>query len=463
MTRDDTLTSHSDLSSLSRLQLQALCVKAGLDTTAENEELRKLLQEHWIQHQQFQDGNHPVIAIRSEEIHVPPGVADSVKVGTTDSALGVNVSSECNVESAEESELSEDIKQEEQTAKDDIAAISVTNTEVKTEEAQFSLQVSGDTTMEDVSQSNAAIAGDVFIKREVVEETTVTSDSERSFVVKQEQNEIAIKLENGQTDTTVKMESTEEKLNVEDTAIPISHRKQFWEAKAASTRSGIPVSRDRLTSQNSTGTDARRVISQPSQTSQKRGREAENTEANGNIKDGDNQDDIGSNSLPTPGTVRSLIGKFAGSTISPPGTPSSKRRKTEAVKSSPAASAAPIIPRYKRVIKIPVAGMASSKSAYALGANNTSKSTAAAKRKVTSSSPAGSPAPASTKKTAVSVETINRLATPKKVSTAPALGAGAAPVVPHSSASVPATPTRPRGPVLSTASRAAQRRNREKK
>ncbi|KAG0023228.1 hypothetical protein BGZ80_010050 [Entomortierella chlamydospora] len=444
-----------DLSNLSRLQLQALCVKAGLDTTAENEELRKLLQEHWTQHHPSKDGDRPVVAIQGEDIYEPVGSSNAAKVGATDNDIGASVSSKCNVESVEDTELGEGIKQEEQTAECDNTATSVSNTEVKTEET-------GDTTMEDVSQSNTAIAADVFIKHEVVEESAVTSDSEKPFGIKQEQNDVAIKLEDGQTNTAVKMESTEEKVKVEDTVIPISHRKQFWEAKAASTRSGIPVNRDRPTGQNNTGTGARRVISQSRQTSQKRGRDAESAGASGDINDGDGHDGTSTNSLPTPGTVRSLIGKFAGSTISSSETPSSKRRKTEIVKSSPATSAAPIIPRYKRIIKIPVAGAASSKSPYALGANNVSKSTASAKRKLASSSPAGSPAPAPTKKT-VSAETINRLATPKKINAPPALGAGAAPATSHISISIPAAPTRPRGPVLSTASRAAQRRNCEKK
>ncbi|KAF9172284.1 hypothetical protein BGX21_010814 [Mortierella sp. AD011] len=454
MTKDDISASHSDLSNLSRLQLQALCVKAGLDTTAENEELRKLLQEHWTQHHHSEDGDRSVVAIQSEEIYEPVGGSNTAKVGATDNDIGTNVSSECSAESIEDTKLGGNIKQEEQAAKGDNTATSVSNTEVKPEET-------GDTTMEDVSQSNTAIADDVFIKHEVMEEPVVTSDSEKFVGIKQEQNEVAIKLEDGQTSTAVKMESTEERVKVEDTVIPISHRKQFWEAKAASTRSGIPVSRDRSTGQNNTGAGTRRAISQSRQTSQKRGREAESAGASGDIN-GDGQDGTSVNSLPTPGTVRSLIGKFAGSTISSSETPSSKRRKTEIVKSSPVASAAPIIPRYKRIIKIPVAGAASSKSPYALGANNVSKSTASAKRKLTSSSPAGSPAPAPTKKT-VSAETINRLATPKKINTPPAIGAGAAPVTSHISISIPAAPTRPRGPVLSTASRAAQRRNREKK
>ncbi|KAF9108844.1 hypothetical protein BGX27_008195 [Mortierella sp. AM989] len=473
MTRDSTLITHSDLPSLSRLQLQALCVKAGLDSTAENEELKKILQEHWTQHQQ--DSIKSEVTVNNEEIHGDTRPTDSDEMGTivfekdikvtTDTNLGVVIErSEDRLKSIDAAEASEGIKQEGVGVENGIAVPSVAKTVIKTEKT---LQASGDTIMEDMSQSNTEITDNVFIKHEAMDETVLPREPENPIVVKQEQDDITIKSEDNKAEIPVKMESTEEKLKVDDTTISISHRKQFWESKTSFTRSTLPISKDRPASQITTPAGTRSAIGQTRQTSHKRSREAEDPATNGEIKDEDNQDNgSGSSPFPTPGTVRNLIGKFAGSTINPPGTSSSKRRKTEAVKSSPAVSGAPTIPRYKRVIKIPVAGTATSKSAYALGNSkpgSTPGSTATARRKVASSSPSSSPAPSSAKKTAVSVETINRLAMPKKVNTAPALGAGTAPVAPPSFIPAPTTPTRPRGPILSTASRAAQRRNREKK
>ncbi|OAQ34783.1 hypothetical protein K457DRAFT_712999 [Linnemannia elongata AG-77] len=197
---------------------------------------------------------------------------------------------------------------------------------------------------------------------------------------------------------------------------------------------------------------------------------------------------------PTPpsGTVRKLIGKFAGSSISAPSSPVGKKRRVDlpTSKSSPGPGSSsgnstfPSIPKIKRVVKIPVSSTRAGSSLYAMGnsASRSGSGTAGARRRGASDSTnvttdKTSPgltlaASASTtgvtpKKTSkpVSAETINRLATPKKINT-PISAAALSNVAPvpapnfgASTSTAPSTPTvtKARGPVLSTAARAAQR------
>ncbi|KAF9362107.1 hypothetical protein BGX34_006696 [Mortierella sp. NVP85] len=424
MTKGDDSTTQDRLASLSRLQLQALCVKAGLDSTVETEELRRILREH-------------------RDIH---GHLDG------DTRIGVEQRNQ--------------------------------NTDT------------GDIVMEDPSQNSASSAdteaqgnkdsesGDVDIKLESEDGVAASPASTKSDGVKSKQTkartkqgssievrdgtEVTIKQEEG-GETTVKVETDAElplsDVKVEETTTTaVAQRKQFWEAQSASTQSG------RTTTTVGTQRNVGSVGSGP----QKRARSNDDTDDGTEIKNEDNGDDI-SSSLPTPGTVRNLIGKFAGSTISSSEGPQSKKRKVDTPKSSPAAASVPTIPRYKKVIKI--AAKTTSKNVYAFkGANRSgtsatklvvgpktrasSESSSAGTKNQLSSSTSGTPVKKSSVSKPMSAETINRLATPKRINTPAASATGATSVAPSSTAPAP---TRPRGPVLSTASRAAQRRNREKK
>ncbi|KAG9324193.1 hypothetical protein KVV02_001994 [Mortierella alpina] len=380
------------IAGMDRLQLQAACTKRGLDSTAETEELRQLLQDHCSQQ----------------------GMIDSNSV-------------------------------------------------------QESIEV---TVKEETGDGTRAIEGELRIKEEVVEESAKTAQvdsivkEEEDVQVKEEENTEGRDAE----DRSIKQEEVSQMdvdTKIEDTTVPVIQRKQFWESRTSSTRSTLPVSKARVAgrlTQAGSRNESTPNTSKPGM--QKRERPAEDLEADTDVKE-----EVGQgNSLPTPGTVRSLIGKFAGSAISPPGSPVNKRRRVEMSKSSrPSTTSVPSIPKYKKVIKIPTAGSAKTKSAYAIG--TTRATTGIRQRKTTDSnanptySKSTSPAlssstsrrPGSAK--AVSAETINRLATPKKVSTAPTAVVSA---TISSSSTASSTPTRPRGPVLSTASRAAQRRTREK-
>ncbi|CAO3563354.1 unnamed protein product [Mortierella alpina] len=385
---------------MDRPQLQAACTKLGLDATEETEKLRQVLQDHCSQE-------------------------------------GMNVSNS----------------------------------------TQESREVA---VKEETGDGLHVIEGELRIKEEVIEESTITTELDNPLLTTTEEADPAVKEEESvqvkeeestgdkaAEERSIKQEDDSQMdvdTKIEDTTVPVIQRKQFWESKTSSTRSALPVSKARAAgrlAQVGSSTPATSRLGM-----QKRERSAEDAEADDDVKEEVDQ----GNSLPTPGTVRNLIGKFAGSAISPPGSPVNKRRKVEISKSPrPSTTSVPSIPRYKKVIKIPTAGSAKTKSAYATGTTRATTGTRQRKTTESNTSPADSastsPAlslstsrrPGSAK--AVSAETINRLATPKKVSTAPAAVVS---VTSSSSSTVPSTPTRPRGPVLSTASRAAQRRTREK-
>ncbi|KAF9940211.1 hypothetical protein BGZ67_008122 [Mortierella alpina] len=242
------------IAGMDRPQLQAACTKRGLDSTAETEELRQLLQDHCSQQ----------------------GMIDSNSV-------------------------------------------------------QESMEV---TVKEETGDGIRAIEGELRIKEEVVEESAKTEQidsvvkEEEGVQVKEEENTEGRDAE----DRSIKQEEVSQMdidTKIEDTTVPVIQRKQFWESRTSSTRSTLPPGM------------------------QKRERPAEDLEADTDVKEEVDQ----GNSLPTPGTVRNLIGKFAGSAISPPGSPVNKRRRVEMSKSSrPSTTSAPSIPKYKKVIKIPTAG-----------------------------------------------------------------------------------------------------------
>ncbi|KAK3829206.1 MAG: hypothetical protein J3Q66DRAFT_324621 [Benniella sp.] len=431
MTKGDDSTTQDRLASLSRLQLQALCVKAGLDSTVETEELRRILREHRDIHGQL-DGDTR-IGVDQKNQNTDTGdivmedpsqnsasLADTEAQGNKDSKSGnvdIKLETEDGVAASLASTKSDGVKSKQ--------------TKARTKQGGSSIEVQDGT--------------EVAVKQE-------------------EGGETAVKVE-ADADADAELPLSDVKIE-ETTTTAVAQRKQFWEAQSASTQSG------RTTTTVGTQRNVGSVGSGP----QKRARSHDDTDDGTEIKNEDNGDDI-SSSLPTPGTVRNLIGKFAGSTISSSEGPQSKKRKVDTPKSSPAAASAPTIPRYKKVIKI--AAKTTSKNVYAFkGANRSgtgatktavgpktrasSEPSSAGTKNQLSSSTSGTPVKKSSVSKPMSAETINRLATPKRINTLAASATGATSVAPSASSTAP-VPTRPRGPVLSTASRAAQRRNREKK
>ncbi|KAG0329256.1 hypothetical protein BGZ99_002804 [Dissophora globulifera] len=480
MSMDNTSVSHDQFAGLSRLQLQSLCVKAGLDSTAENNELRKILREHGDQHGGLENEPQPT-PTNDEQDGTAPLVHMEIATTTTQSTMDLaDVKTE---EAIEDTSMDTDTPIE--AVETEVKVKVEAQVEVKTEDVTHDGHISADTVMEDANASAEASADAVKLD---AGDTTATQDPH----IKEEGEEKSITLDMHQP-ATVKAEPED----YSGVPPPVAQRKQFWESKtmAASGRSTLPVRAkpvQRPTQQAgvSIAASVDRTSSSAPRLTQKRVRTIDSTAAEPEIKQEEGQDDIDDNdhsaSLPTPGTVRNLIGRFAGSTLSPPGSPASKRRKMDTSKTSPAPSTLPTIPRYKKVIKIPVAGKtAANKSTTVVTANSTTRPgsttarvVAGVKRKAPSSDStsrsSSTPTPSygttrrngSTGSKSVSAETINRLATPKKIKTsAPATAASTSIAAPAASLSMttPTTPTRPRGPVLSTASRAAQRRSRDQK
>ncbi|KAF9951227.1 hypothetical protein BGZ70_001080 [Mortierella alpina] len=239
---------------------------------------------------------------------------------------------------------------------------------------------------EEAGDGLQAIEGELRIKEEVVEESAVTTELDRAILTKTEEADVVVKEEEGlqlKEEETIGDKATEDgsikqeddsqmdvETKIEDTTVPVIQRKQFWESRTSSTRSALPVSKARAAGKLTQVGSSTTTTSKPGL--QKRERPAEDMEADGDVKE---EADLG-NTLPTPGTVRNLIGKFAGSAISPPGSPVNKRRKVEMSKSPrPATTSVPSIPKYKKVIKIPTTRTAKTKSAYATGATRTTTGT----------------------------------------------------------------------------------------
>ncbi|KAG0006843.1 hypothetical protein BGZ65_002979 [Modicella reniformis] len=402
MTKDDSNT-QDRFAGLSRLQLQTLCVKAGLDSTADV-------------------------------------ITDNTSVDSDDDA---------------KSDLNTDT----------VAKSDTTTGNTPPEEH------AGDMAMEDVHQGSTSstddVSGDTHIKLETADDAAASPSPAKSVEGNSTKTVETIGQEEG-GEKTMKVETDAETpladVKSEETPTPIAQRKEFWESKSTPRRSALPVRVATASVQRNAST-----LGTPSQ---KRARASEDTDGSNVIKEDDDKDENNSTSLPTPGTVRSLIGKFAGSTINPSETPQIKKRKVETSRSSPAVPIAPTIPKYKKVIKIPAAKTTTNKSSVVGARKGAAFDSSSSGSKSQLSSSGGLTVKKRTISKPISAETINRLATPKKVNTASAssssaaaaaAAAAAAGATAPPSSNPPATPTRPRGPVLSTASRAAQRRNREKK
>ncbi|KAF9146753.1 hypothetical protein BGX30_009535 [Mortierella sp. GBA39] len=500
MTLDDApVLATTSLASMNRLQLQAACVKLGLDSTPENELLRKQLREHEGYMQSHAHSSSATITtttsitttITTEETeqdsvaHLPAGdtdvaMEDALEVKTEESVVAtIKVESEQEEEEEQEQQQQEhDIAEE---AKAQHEAMAVDELSIKQEAMDEDVQESlpfQDPILVEVKTEKGETG--VVIKQEK------DTSSSSTITIKQEKEE--------ETIVTIKQEKVDDKspgddFKKEDSPVPIAQRRQLWEARAAAPsqqRSGLPLSKARINNQFTNVATRRANSTTTTPQVQKRRRTA----------DGEDDMDVSmeDNNSPTPpsGTVRKLIGKFAGSSIDAPSSPVGKKRRVDlpTPKSSPGpgsssgGSTFPSIPKFKRVVKIPVSSTRSGSSLYAMGnsASRSGSGTVGAKRRAApdsanvttdKTSPGSTPAisastaGATPKKASkpVSAETINRLATPKKINT-PAPTAALSNVAPvpapnfgasTSTAPSTATVTKARGPVLSTAARAAQR------
>lgn len=498
MTLDDApAPGTTSLASMNRLQLQAACVKLGLDSTAENELLRKQLREHEGYMQSHAHSSSATITTtssittitteKSEQDSVvqrPPdntdvAMEDAPEVQTEESvAATIKVESELEEEEQEQQQQEQDTLEEAEVQPEAMAVEELSiKQEVMDEDVQESLPFQDPLLVEVKTEKDEA---GVVIKQEK------DTSSSSTITIKQEKEE--------ETIVIIKQEKVDDKspsddVKKEDSPVPIAQRRQLWEARAAAPsqqRSGLPLSKARINNQHPNV--AARGVNSTTTTPQvqKRRRAA----------DGEDDMDVSmeDKSSPTPpsGTVRKLIGKFAGSSISAPSSPVGKKRRIDLPnsKSSPGpgsssgSSTFPSIPKFRRVVKIPVSSTRAGSSLYAMGnsasrsgsgtvgtrrqgtlesANITTDKTSPGSTLVASASTAG----ATPKKTSkpVSAETINRLATPKKIN-APASAAALSNIAPllapnfgasTSTAPSTATVTKARGPVLSTAARAAQR------
>ncbi|KAF9541389.1 hypothetical protein EC957_003119 [Mortierella hygrophila] len=490
----------TSLASMNRLQLQAACVKLGLESTPENELLRKQLREHEGYMQSHAHSSSATITtttsftttitatVETEQdsvAHLPAGDTDVAMEDVLEVKTEESVVADIKVESEQE----EEEKQEQQQQEQDIAEEAEAQHEAMVVDE---LSIKQEAMDEDVQESlpfQDPMLVEVKTEKDetgvVIKQEKDTSSSSSTITIKQEKEE--------ETIVTIKLEKVDDKspgddVKKEDSPVPIAQRRQLWEARAAAPsqqRSGLPLSKARINNQF-TNVAARRANSTTTTPQvQKRRRTA----------DGEDDMDVSmeDNSSPTPpsGTVRKLIGRFAGSSIDAPSSVG-KRRKVDlpTPKSSPGpgssigGSSFPSIPKFKRVVKIPVSSTRSGSSLYAMGnsASRSGSGTVGAKRRAapdsanittdrtspgTTPAISASTAGATPKKASkpVSAETINRLATPKKINT-PASTAALPNVAPvpapnfgasTSTAPSTATVTKARGPVLSTAARAAQR------
>ncbi|KAF9330276.1 hypothetical protein BG006_006752 [Podila minutissima] len=527
MTNSDSSSPNHQAKGPTRLQLQAACVKAGLDSTPENDDLKKALQKYWDENNQAErfplevDEEH-----EKNETSVP-----TVAIATT--AASLEITSTIITTSTEETQSQDNSKDgptekeldaEEIAVKLEVKLEDSIEQEVVVKEESVNIQEPAKNDSESTSYPTASATNeDIQVKKETLfEEATETT-------IKQEED-VAVKEEEAHPEEKSLLQYDDDIKPEDIPAVPVSERAQFWESKASTTtptttttttsapRSNLPVSKTRLASSQKSTSKATAQKRKTEEDVEVKKESADNTKA-----------ESPSSSLPTPGTVRKMIGRFANSGLkrSPaaepsvvPTSPSKKRRvDSPSTPSTPTSGPSTLNPSTptpttpskhsalkNKVVKIPVATSAKAKNVYATPrvvgtptikksttptpkASETGKAMALRRQNAiveavsegrparrTSARLAAAPlASSSTTSTStntittttttttsksVSAETINRLATPKKVNV-PVLTSTTTPA--SFAASVgPATPTRPRGPVLSTASRAAQRSHRKK-
>ncbi|KAF9304475.1 hypothetical protein BGZ74_001435 [Mortierella antarctica] len=521
MTNSDSSASSHQAKGPTRLQLQAACVKAGLDSTTGNDDLKKALQKYWDENNQAErfplevDEEH-----EKNETNVPT-IAIATTTANFEITSTITTTSTEETKSQDNSEdgpTEKELDAEEIAVKLEVKLEDSTEQEVVVKEESINIQEPAKNGSESTSYPTASATNeDTQVKKETLfeEATETTIKQEEDVAVKEEVHPEEKWLL--QYDDDIKPEDIP--------AVPVSERAQFWESKASTAtsttttrstpRSNLPVSKTRLASSQKSTSKATAQKRKTEEDAEEKKEGVDNTKA-----------ESPSSSLPTPGTVRKMIGRFANSGLkrSPAAEPSvvptspSKKRRVDSPSTSSIPTPGPSTPGptpttpskhsalKNKVVKIPVATSAKAKNVYATPrvvgtptikksttptpkASETGKAVALRRQKAiveavsegrparrTSARLAAAPlASSSTTSTStntittttttttsksVSAETINRLATPKKVNV-PVLTSTTTPA--SFAASVgPATPTRPRGPVLSTASRAAQRSHRKK-
>ncbi|KAG0028992.1 hypothetical protein BGZ81_004218 [Podila clonocystis] len=539
MTNPDSSSPNRQANGPTRLQLQAACVKAGLDSTPGNEDLKKALQKYWDENNQAERFSLEV----EEEHETNETNAPTVSIAKTTSSFEITsttITTTSNEETksqdnSEDGPSDKELEAEEVAVKLEVKLGAATEQYAVVKEESVNFQEPAKNNSKSASNPTASATNkDTQVEKETLieEATEATIKQEEDVPVKEEEEahseEKSLLQPKVEYDDDIKPEDIP--------AVPVSERAQFWESKASTTttttatttststpRSNLPVSKTRFASSQKPQTSKA--------TAQKRKTE-EDTEVKKEGADNINAESP-SSSLPTPGTVRKMIGRFAtsGSKRSPaaeppvaPMSPSKKRRVDSPMTSSSTPTPGPSTPGpstptpttpskhsalKNKVVKIPVATSAKAKNVYATPrvvgtpmikksttptpkASETGKSVAIRRQKAiveaasegrparrtsarlaaaplaslsstsTSTSASTTTTTATTRTTSksVSAETINRLATPKKVN-ASVLASTTTPASFAMSVGS-ATPTRPRGPVLSTASRAAQRSHRKK-
>ncbi|KAG0291245.1 hypothetical protein BGZ96_005379, partial [Linnemannia gamsii] len=391
MTLDDAPAPDTSLASMNRLQLQAACVKLGLDSTPENELLRKQLREHaGYMHSHAHSSSATMATTTSittttftseteqdSVSHLPAGDTDVAMEDALDAEDSLVEAVKMEQEQEEEQEQQQDTEEEQEQHQDTEEA----------EEQSEPMAVEGLSIKQEVMEENvqepSPLQGTAMVEVKIEKEET-------EVVIKQEKDTSSsstttIKLEKDEEAVTVKQEKVDAKspsddVKKEDSPVPIAQRRQMWEARSVAPSqqwSGLPLSKARinnqLTNASTRRTNSATTTAVPQVQKRKRTTDGE-----------DNVDvSVEEHSSPTPpsGTVKKLIGKFAGSSISAPSSPIGKKRRVDlpTSKGSPGPSSSsggsssfPSIPKFKRVVKIPVSSTRTGSSLYAMG-NSTSR------------------------------------------------------------------------------------------
>ncbi|KAG0226123.1 hypothetical protein BGW42_003912 [Actinomortierella wolfii] len=468
-----------DYTTLSRLKLQSLCVKYGLDASGKNDELIFRLQVHAGQ--------------------ISKDSAPTPEAATTNAVSARNTSStEPHTDATAEavSQLHVSIKQEEQEEHNvlhgDAPQSPKVTTPIKQEE-----------------QPLVAMSMDSISSPEVKQEADHSNKMENPFLVKTEEEAPSIK--NEPVSPEIKTE-----VDMHETAMSRRELQAFWETRSKSSQMTASYAAKDTKSPHPSKITGKRPRSSTLDNSG--GEDDKGTSSDLGHTDTTFRSQSPSDSMPPVGTVRKLVGRFAsGSSIAPEpvGSPSAIKRQridhngvpptspsvvrvvrhgsatstasststthtsTTPGTGSAIANSKPKISRRaaaaeaaRRVIKIPTVKKENAAEASASPPTTTPpppttprKGVTTPKRRASSAEDyPGAEIP--TKRTyrgtgrAPSAETINRLATPKNKLVVAKKTASSSSVSASTNTHAPPTPTRPRAPVLSTASRAAQRAKR---
>ncbi|KAF9979252.1 hypothetical protein BGZ73_002520 [Actinomortierella ambigua] len=457
-----------DYTTLSRLKLQSLCVKYGLDASGKNEDLIQRLQAH--SGQAGSDG--------AQTLKTTTATSTTIGASHSNNRQG-ELRTDVTVETVVQLEVSvkEEDHDEHHIHRGDGAQRSEATTPIKQEE-----------------EAPTTLPKDPALSPKVKQEVMHPSEMVNPFLVKAEEEEPTIKSESSEPEI-------KEEPELHEVAKSRKELRAFWEMRSKSDQMSSNVIRN--------------TTRPPAKVIGKRARSNTLDESDGG--DAEPRSRSPSNPLPASGTVRKLIGRFAtgsSTTPEPVGSPSGVKRQRidpNAVPTSPSvariarldsvastvasstsptpvpsgAGSATASPKPKlsrreaaaeaarRVVRVPTGKRESARETSTSTLATTPpppttprKGVSTPKRRAPSMEEhPGQETP--TKKTFTgtgrgpSAETINRLATPKNKSLPTKRAAATASSTSAAvNAPAPPTPTRPRAPVLSTASRAAQRAKR---